>query len=106
MTEDAFLSREEALVLLDDLQDFLPRLDAGELDEEAVQQAERLVRGLAQLPLPPEILEEHAKEMGMWSDALLKARGDEWTDGDTPVGRQLENRIMRLKGMVETGVEP
>jgi len=106
MTDDAYLSREEALVLLGELQDFLPRLEAGELDEEAQVEARRLVEGLAQLPLPPDVLEEHEKEVGMWSEVLLSRLGEDERRDAAPVSRQLENRVLRLKGMVEEGVEP
>ncbi len=106
MMEEAFLSREEALVLLDELQDFLPRLEAGELDDEMALQAERLVEGLSQLPLPPEVLEDHEKEMGMWEELLLSARGEDRQDQGAPLSGQLEDRVLRLRGMVEEGIEP
>lgn len=106
MTEETPLTREDALILLDELQEFLPRLEAGELDDETAVQAERLVQGLSQLPLPPEVLEDHEKEMGMWEELLLSARGEDRKDEGAPLSGQLEDRVLRLRGMVEEGVEP
>lgn len=108
MAEEAFLSREEAVLLLDDFREFLVRLDAGELDEETMEDAERLVESLSELPLPADILEEQLTEVRMWTDLLLEARSEDPEDEEraSSAAAQLEDRILRLEGMVDLGVQP
>ncbi len=106
MANEAPLSREDALILLDDFQAILPRLASGDVDDDLVDQATRLIRSLDRLPLPPDVLEDRVKEMGAWTDLLLEGRGEDDQAGPAPVSTLLEDRIVRLRSMVDTGVAP
>jgi len=108
MAEEDLLSRDEALILLDELTEVLERLDSGELDDQIMEEAERIVESLSQLPLPPEVVEEHVTEMGIWTDLLLEARSEDPEDEEraSVVSSQLEDRILRLQGMMDLGVQP
>lgn len=59
MTEETPLTREDALILLDEFDDILPELETGRMDEESATHVRKLVASLRRLPLPDGVREEH-----------------------------------------------
>lgn len=106
MDGEATLSGPDAMILLDELEALIPRLEAGELDDDLKEQTQRLIQALDRLPVPPDILEERVKEMGAWAELILEGRSEDERPGSAPVSTLLEDRIVRLRSMVDTGVEP
>jgi hypothetical protein len=105
MAGEAILSREDALILLDEFREILPRLQEGEVDEELSDQTRRLVESLDRLPLPQDLREDRVKEMSAWADLLLKHRSEDERKGPGQVTTLMESEILDLQRMVKEGRE-
>jgi hypothetical protein len=101
---DQTLTREDALILLDELRSALPELEAGDLPKDTSERVSGLVRGLHRLPLPAEVLESHLGKIQGWTDALMAQDTEEEPAGTGSIPTLLESRIQRLRMMVDAGV--
>jgi hypothetical protein len=104
MTEEEQLTTEEALILLDEFQGLLPALEGGEAEEEVAEQARLLVSGLWRLPLPADILEDHVREIEGWVEALLEMDDEELESGVGSIPTFLDERLYRLRMMVDSAL--
>ncbi len=105
MAGEALLTREDALLLLDELKEVLPRLHEGKVDDELSERTQRMVKSLDRLPVPPDLLEERVKEMGAWADLLLKHRTEDENETPGSVANLMEDEILDLERMVREGRE-
>ena len=104
MTDDKPLTREDALILLDEFQKALPELESGDVDPALSEELDRFAHGLRRLPLPEDVLEEHVPEIEGWTELLLEGSDEEERAGVGSVPTLLESRIQRLRMMVDAGV--
>jgi len=101
-TENESLTPEDALIFLDEFLDAVRSLEEGKPDEETKRHVRRLVDTLNRLPLPPDVLEDHAKEIRGWTELLLQAdipSGEE--PGEASDATLLADRLRVMRRMVD-----
>lgn len=64
-----------------------------------------LVRSLRHLPLPPDLLEDHLGEIKGWTEALLERREEERKTNVGSIPTFLEERLHRLRMMMDAGFD-
>lgn len=91
------LSPENAVVLLDELEGLLERLEDGEPDPELAEEARRLLAGLDELPGPPELLGARIEGVRAWTEVLLQDLPPERRPGPGSPREVIEEHLFDLR---------
>ena len=106
MTDEELLTREDALILVDDFLSTVPDLEGQKLEDEAKEHVHRLVEGLHRLPLPPDVRGDRVKEIRGWTEVLLEREGGgEEEAGQGSDATLLRKRLRELRRKLEGDAE-
>ena len=106
MTDEELLTREDALILVDDFLSTIPELEEKEPGDETKDHVHRLLDGLQRLPLSPDIREDRVKEIWGWTEILLEREGGgEEEAGQGSDATLLRKRLRELRRKLEGDAE-
>lgn len=95
------LSVENAVVLLEELQESLASLENGRGDEEVRERTEKLLRSLDDLPGPTALLRDPVEELRAWTRILLEDTGNGSRPGPGGPVDVVERQIHRVREVLE-----